>query len=185
MVVRVQGQVMSQPMVCYAMIAELTTSPRRYRWPNVEPGRAHRFHDLRCRALMRTVFDSRVRRLGLTRAQWLALTRLHRRPGASQSELADMMEVEKATVGRLIRPTGGQGLGRASRASRRPPRQPRLPDRRSRAPAPAHLAHRRGNRRGRSCRAVAARGRPAPQIARPRQVEARRHSRRSSSAARG
>ena len=52
--------------------------------------------------LMRTVFDRRVRRLGLTRAQWLALTRLHRRPGASQSELADMMEIEKATVGRLI-----------------------------------------------------------------------------------
>jgi DNA-binding MarR family transcriptional regulator len=52
--------------------------------------------------LMRTVFDRRVRRLGLTRAQWLALTRLHRRPGASQSELADMMEVEKATIGRLI-----------------------------------------------------------------------------------
>jgi len=52
--------------------------------------------------LMRTVFDRRVRRLGLTRAQWLALTRLHRRPGASQSELADMMEVEKATAGRLV-----------------------------------------------------------------------------------
>jgi DNA-binding MarR family transcriptional regulator len=52
--------------------------------------------------LMRTVFDRRVRRLGLTRAQWLALTRLHRRPGASQSELAEMMEVEKATVGRLV-----------------------------------------------------------------------------------
>jgi MarR family transcriptional regulator, transcriptional regulator for hemolysin len=52
--------------------------------------------------LLRTVFDRRVRRLGLTRAQWLALTRLHRRPGASQSELADMMEVEKATAGRLI-----------------------------------------------------------------------------------
>ncbi len=42
--------------------------------------------------LMRTVFDRRVRDLGLTRAQWLLLTRLHRRPGASQSDLADMME---------------------------------------------------------------------------------------------
>jgi MarR family transcriptional regulator for hemolysin len=52
--------------------------------------------------LMRTVFDRRVRTRGLTRAQWLVLTRLHRRPGASQSELADMMEVEKATAGRLI-----------------------------------------------------------------------------------
>lgn len=52
--------------------------------------------------LMRTVFDRRMRSLGLTRAQWLALTRLHRRPGASQSELADMMEIEKAPAGRII-----------------------------------------------------------------------------------
>lgn len=52
--------------------------------------------------LMRTVFDRRVRDLGLTRAQWLVLTRLHRRPGASQSELAEMMEVEKPSAGRLI-----------------------------------------------------------------------------------
>ena len=52
--------------------------------------------------LMRTVFDRRVRHLDLTRAQWLALTRLHRRPGASQSDVADMLEIEKATAGRLI-----------------------------------------------------------------------------------
>lgn len=52
--------------------------------------------------LLRTAFDRRVRRLGLTRAQWLVLTRLHRRPGASQSELAEMMEVEKASAGRMI-----------------------------------------------------------------------------------
>ena len=52
--------------------------------------------------LLRTAFDRRVRRLGITRAQWLVLTRLHRRPGASQSELADMMEVEKASAGRMI-----------------------------------------------------------------------------------
>ena len=52
--------------------------------------------------LMRTVFDRRVLRLGLTRAQWLVLTRLHRRPGASQSELAEMLEIEKASAGRLV-----------------------------------------------------------------------------------
>jgi DNA-binding MarR family transcriptional regulator len=52
--------------------------------------------------LMRTVFDRRVRKIGLTRAQWLVLTRLYRRPGASQSELAEMMEVEKASAGRMI-----------------------------------------------------------------------------------
>jgi MarR family transcriptional regulator, transcriptional regulator for hemolysin len=52
--------------------------------------------------LLRTEFDRRVRRLGITRAQWLVLTRLHRRPGVSLSELAEMMEVEKATAGRMI-----------------------------------------------------------------------------------
>ena len=52
--------------------------------------------------LLRTEFDRRVHRLGITRAQWLVLTRLHRHPGASLSELAEMMEVEKATAGRMI-----------------------------------------------------------------------------------
>jgi DNA-binding MarR family transcriptional regulator len=52
--------------------------------------------------LLRTVFDRRVRRLGLTRSQWLMLTRLHRRPGASQTELAEMLEVEKASAGRMV-----------------------------------------------------------------------------------
>src|SRR5438477_194086 len=35
--------------------------------------------------LMRMVFDRRVRELGLTRAQWLVMTRLYRRPGASRA----------------------------------------------------------------------------------------------------
>ena len=52
--------------------------------------------------LLRTAFDRRVRALGITRAQWLVLTRLHRHPGASQSELAEMMEVERASAGRMI-----------------------------------------------------------------------------------
>lgn len=52
--------------------------------------------------LLRTVFDRRVRGLGLTRPQWLAIVRLKRRPGASQSELADMMEIEKAPAGRIV-----------------------------------------------------------------------------------
>jgi MarR family transcriptional regulator for hemolysin len=51
---------------------------------------------------MRTAFDRRVRRLGLTRSQWLVINRLHRHPGARQSELADMLEVEKATAGRMV-----------------------------------------------------------------------------------
>ena len=52
--------------------------------------------------LMRTAFDRRVRKLGLTRSQWLVINRLHRRPGATQSELAEMLEVEKPTAGRMV-----------------------------------------------------------------------------------
>ncbi len=52
--------------------------------------------------LMRTIFDRRVKALGLTRPQWLALVRLRRRPGASQSELADMMEIERAPAGKIV-----------------------------------------------------------------------------------
>lgn len=52
--------------------------------------------------LMRTVFDRRVRDIGLTRAQWLVLTRLYRRPGASQTELAVMLEIDRASAGRMI-----------------------------------------------------------------------------------
>jgi MarR family transcriptional regulator for hemolysin len=52
--------------------------------------------------LLRTVFERRVRDFGLTRAQWLIIARLHRRPGLSQSEIADLLEIEKAPTGRLI-----------------------------------------------------------------------------------
>jgi MarR family transcriptional regulator for hemolysin len=52
--------------------------------------------------LMRTVSDRRVRDIGLTRAQWLVLTRLYRRPGASQTELAVMLEIDRASAGRML-----------------------------------------------------------------------------------
>lgn len=52
--------------------------------------------------LLRTVFERRVRASGLTRAQWLVIARVRRRPGLSQSEIADLLEIEKASAGRLI-----------------------------------------------------------------------------------
>lgn len=52
--------------------------------------------------MMRTIFDRRVKALGLTRPQWLAIVRLKRRPGSSQSELADMMEIERAPAGKIV-----------------------------------------------------------------------------------
>jgi MarR family transcriptional regulator, transcriptional regulator for hemolysin len=52
--------------------------------------------------LLRTTFDRRVKALGLTRSQWWVLNHLFRNDGATQSELAETLEVEKATLGRLL-----------------------------------------------------------------------------------
>jgi MarR family transcriptional regulator, transcriptional regulator for hemolysin len=52
--------------------------------------------------LIRMIFDRRVRDIGLTRAQWLVLTRLYRRPGSSQTQLAEMLEIDRASAGRMI-----------------------------------------------------------------------------------
>lgn len=50
--------------------------------------------------LARREFDRRVRPLGLTRAQWLFLFHLGRQPGATQSELAEQLGLEKISVSR-------------------------------------------------------------------------------------
>ena len=52
--------------------------------------------------LMRITFDRRVKALGLTRSQWWVLNHLFRNNGTTQSELADILEIEKATLGRLL-----------------------------------------------------------------------------------
>jgi DNA-binding MarR family transcriptional regulator len=52
--------------------------------------------------LLRKLIDRRLQPFGLTRAQWAILAMLARRDGLSQSELADELEIEKSTVGRLI-----------------------------------------------------------------------------------
>jgi MarR family transcriptional regulator, transcriptional regulator for hemolysin len=71
--------------------------------------------------LLRTVFERRVRSFGLTRAQWLVIARVHRRPGLSQSEIADLLEIEKAPAGRLIDRMQAKGWleRRADRSDRR------------------------------------------------------------------
>jgi DNA-binding MarR family transcriptional regulator len=43
-----------------------------------------------------------VKSLGLTRSQWWVLNHLFRNDGVTQSELADILEVKKATLGRLL-----------------------------------------------------------------------------------
>jgi len=52
--------------------------------------------------LMRTHFDARARHLGLTRPQWRVLVFLARHEGINQSGLAEIIEVERMTLGRMI-----------------------------------------------------------------------------------
>jgi len=52
--------------------------------------------------LLRTSFDRRVKQFGLTRSQWWVITFLFRNDGVTQSELAETLEIEKPTIGRLI-----------------------------------------------------------------------------------
>jgi MarR family transcriptional regulator for hemolysin len=52
--------------------------------------------------LLRKRFDQRARALGLTRAQWQVLAHLARNEGTSQSALADILDIENITLGRLV-----------------------------------------------------------------------------------
>jgi len=60
--------------------------------------------------LISTYADRLARRHGMTKAQWVVLIRLDRHPGLSQKDLADMMEVEPITVGRLVDRLERRGL---------------------------------------------------------------------------
>ena len=52
--------------------------------------------------LMRTQFDNRARDLGLTRSQWRVLVFLARSEGINQSGLAELIEVDRMTLGRMV-----------------------------------------------------------------------------------
>lgn len=65
--------------------------------------------------LMRRSFDVRVRTIGVTRPQWQVLTLLRLHEGINQGGLADLLEVEPITLGRMI-----DRLQDASLVERRP-----------------------------------------------------------------
>jgi DNA-binding MarR family transcriptional regulator len=52
--------------------------------------------------LMRKRFDRRAHSVGLTRAQWSVIAHLHRNEGVNQSALAELMDVQKITLARLV-----------------------------------------------------------------------------------
>ncbi len=67
-----------------------------------DPERSFGFllHDIA--RLMRKRFDQRARALGLSRSQWQVLTHLSRHEGINQSGLAEILEIENITLGRLV-----------------------------------------------------------------------------------
>lgn len=60
--------------------------------------------------LVRVIADRRAGEDGMTRAQWAILARLERQDGLSQKALADLLEVEPITVGRLVDRLQARGL---------------------------------------------------------------------------
>lgn len=60
--------------------------------------------------LLRVDADKRARGHDMTRAQWGILLWLERRPGISQKELAEFLEVEPITVARLIDRLEARGM---------------------------------------------------------------------------
>jgi DNA-binding MarR family transcriptional regulator len=71
--------------------------------------------------LMRRSFDERARGIGVTRPQWQVLTLLRLHAGSNQGALAEMLEVEPITLGRMIDRLQEAGLveRRADPADRR------------------------------------------------------------------
>lgn len=67
---------------------------------NLERSLGFLVHDVS--RLMRTAFDRRVAALGLTRSQWRVLAYVYRDQGLAQSELADVLDVGKVTLGGLV-----------------------------------------------------------------------------------
>jgi MarR family transcriptional regulator, transcriptional regulator for hemolysin len=60
--------------------------------------------------LIRVDADKRARSQGMTRAQWVILIWLDRRPGLSQKELSEILDVEPITVARLVDRLQTRGL---------------------------------------------------------------------------
>ena len=71
--------------------------------------------------LLRRSFDERARGIGVTRPQWQVLSLLLLHAGSNQGTLAEMLEVEPITLGRMIDRLSEAGLveRRADPADRR------------------------------------------------------------------
>ena len=63
--------------------------------------------------LLRVLYDRQMASIGLTRSQWWLLTYLYFKDGINQSELANLMDMEKAPLSRLLDRMETKEIGRA------------------------------------------------------------------------
>ena len=70
--------------------------------------------------LLRRRFEQNARGSGLTRSQWQVLAYLAQNEGINQTGLADLLEIEAVTLGRIVDKLETQTTGRTAAASHRP-----------------------------------------------------------------
>lgn len=69
-------------------------------WNRPDPVFGFLVHDIS--RMLRKRFDRRARDIGLTKSQWIVLAHLARHEGIHQGGLADILELEPATLGRHL-----------------------------------------------------------------------------------
>ena len=69
-------------------------------WNRPDPVFGFLVHDIS--RMLRKRFDRRARDIGLTKSQWIVLAHLARHEGIHQGGLADVLELEPATLGRHL-----------------------------------------------------------------------------------
>ena len=69
-------------------------------WNRPDPAFGFLVHDIS--RMLRKRFDRRARDIGLTKSQWIVLAHLARHEGINQGGLADILELEPATLGRHL-----------------------------------------------------------------------------------
>jgi len=68
--------------------------------PTLERSLGFLIHDVS--RLLRKRFDRRAQHVGLTRAQWAVIAHLVRNEGVNQTTLAELLDVQKITLARLV-----------------------------------------------------------------------------------
>jgi len=78
----------------------LEYSQHCYYWPTMEENLGTLLAQVS--RLMRRAFDEKARTIGVTRPQWQVLSLLIAHEGINQGGLADILEVEPITLGRMV-----------------------------------------------------------------------------------